>query len=68
MLLYLGLAPLLAPQFAHKFAILALDAVTMIFWFAGFIALSVYRGDLDICYGRICDTISAACAFGAFEW
>lgn len=68
-LLYLGLAPLLFSQFTHKFATLGLDAVTMIFWFAGFIALSVYRGDQHDCDGfRVCDVITAACVFGAFEW
>ena len=67
--LYLGLGPMLASSLTHKFATLALDALTMLFWFAGFIALAAWRGDtLDGCSGRVCDTISAAAAFGAFEW
>ncbi|EHK96172.1 hypothetical protein M7I_8129 [Glarea lozoyensis 74030] len=40
-LTYLILTPLRFPRFAHKYAILAVDAVTMIFWFAGFVAFAV---------------------------
>lgn len=67
---YLALAPSFFERFANKFAILALDAVTMLFWFSGFIALAVYRNDdLEFCHGvRVCNTITAAAVFGAFEW
>lgn len=65
---YLALAPRFVPKITHKFVTLGLDAVTCIFWFAGFIALAAYRGDLDPCTGRVCDSISAGAAFGAFEW
>ncbi|MCJ1280146.1 hypothetical protein MMC21_007973 [Puttea exsequens] len=41
--LYVGLTPKFFPSIAHVFAILALDALTMLFWFAAFIALAVYR-------------------------
>lgn len=42
-LLYLSLAPRFIAAVAHPFAMLALDALTMLFWFAGFIALAVFR-------------------------
>jgi hypothetical protein len=51
----------------HKFAILAVEAITMIFWFAGFIALAVFLSD-RLCRGRVCSAAKAASAFGAFEW
>ena len=51
----------------HKFAILAVEAVTMIFWFAGFVALAVFLSG-RMCYGRVCNTAKAAAVFGAFEW
>ncbi|KAL6718543.1 hypothetical protein ACLMJK_004635 [Lecanora helva] len=80
--LYLGLAPRFFPSLAHPFAILGLDAVTMIFWFAGFIALAVFDNDIhdDLNYefgssrrgcgyiGNFCGIITAAVVFGAFEW
>jgi uncharacterized membrane protein (DUF485 family) len=66
---YLALAPTMFSRFANKYAILALDALTMLFWFAGFIALAVYRDDFPRCSGtRACDTLTAAIVFGAFEW
>lgn len=43
-LIYLILAPLRFQRYSHKYAILAVEAVTMIFWFAGFIALADMLG------------------------
>ncbi|KAJ9666104.1 hypothetical protein H2201_003782 [Coniosporium apollinis] len=40
-LIYLIVAPARFPQYAHKFGILGVEAVTMLFWFAGFIAAAV---------------------------
>jgi len=51
----------------HPFATLALCAVTMIFWFAGFIAVAVAIGAAVYCVG-ICGVFAAAAAFGAFLW
>ncbi|KAH6718279.1 membrane-associating domain-containing protein [Leptodontidium sp. 2 PMI_412] len=72
-LVYLLLAPAKFPEFAHKFAILGVEAVTMIFWFAGFIALSDLLGDWECgsSFGRqikICRTSIAGDVFAAFEW
>ena len=66
-LIYLIVAPWKVPDAAHKFGILAAEAVTMIFWFAGFIALAVFLGD-RVCYGHVCSAAKAAAAFAAFEW
>ena len=78
-LIYLGLAPKFFSRFAHVHAILALDALTMLFWFAGFIALTVlYHDIVDIAnyeffggcgaLGDYCGVSEAAVVFGAFEW
>ena len=56
------------PRIAHKYAIVALDAVTMLFWFAGFIALAVFVTELSLCFGNVCHTAQAAIVFGAFTW
>jgi hypothetical protein len=51
----------------HKFAILGVEAVTMIFWFAGFIALAVFLSG-RLCYGKVCNCAKAGAVIGAFEW
>jgi hypothetical protein len=51
----------------HKFAILFFETLTMLFWFAGFIALAVFLSD-RVCFGHVCNAAKAAAAFGAFEW
>ena len=65
---YLLFAPRLSHPLNHKYAILGLDAVTCIFWFAGFIALAVLYHDLIFCVGHICSVMVASAVFGAFEW
>jgi len=51
----------------HKFAILAAECLTMLFWFAGFIALAVFLSD-RVCFGHVCAAAKAATVFGAIEW
>ena len=51
----------------HKFAILGVEAVTMLFWFAGFIALAVFLSDRT-CLGRVCSAAKAGAAMGGLEW
>lgn len=51
----------------HKFAILAAESLTMLFWFAGFLALAVFLSD-RVCYGHVCSAAKASAVFGAFEW
>ena len=81
-LIYLALAPRFFSAFAHPVAMLALDALTMLFWFAGFIALAVWIGRANDEYaydgfyveracsaaGDYCREVEAAVVFGAFEW
>ncbi|KAK3172041.1 hypothetical protein OEA41_004125 [Lepraria neglecta] len=83
-LLYLALAPRFFPNFAHPLAILGLNALTMLFWFAAFISMAVLHHQLDnigegdyygdylggFCsfVGTYCPILEAAAVFGAFEW
>ncbi|KAL2066001.1 hypothetical protein VTL71DRAFT_2072 [Oculimacula yallundae] len=69
-LIYLMLAPAKFPKFAHKYAILGVEAVTMLFWFAGFIALADLLGDArcGVRGGRTCRSSIAGTVFAAFEW
>jgi hypothetical protein len=69
-LVYLVLSPIHYKPAAHKYGILAVEAVTMIFWFAGFIALASYLNDVNC--GRAhwgpCRAAIAGDVFAAFEW
>lgn len=51
----------------HKFAVAGAEFLTMLFWFAGFIALAVWLGD-RVCFGNVCSAAKAAAVFGAFAW
>ncbi|GAQ09012.1 arginine permease [Aspergillus lentulus] len=64
---YLALAPVFFPQLAHRFVIPAVEIVTMIFWFAGFIALGVLLPSPDYCHWGQCRALQAATVFGSFE-
>jgi len=66
-LTYVVIAPLKFPQFAHKWAMLGADALTMTFWFGGFVALAVFLS-ARVCFGNVCNVARAAVAFSAFEW
>ncbi|KAL9127812.1 MAG: hypothetical protein Q9217_003372, partial [Psora testacea] len=77
-LLYLALAPRFMSKIANVFAIVAVDALTMLFWFAGFVALAVFHRDLEDAAGflssdgcdaldNVCEVIEAAVVFGALE-
>jgi len=65
---YLALSPRFFPVAAHKYAILAAEAVTMIFWFAGFLAAAVLLSGFNFCNGSVCGAARGAVIFGAFEW
>ena len=68
-LVYLGLTPGRFPTVAHKFGILTVEILTMIFWFAAWIALAALLGDAgcDQAWG-VCRAATAATIFAAFEW
>ncbi|KAG9240934.1 membrane-associating domain-containing protein [Calycina marina] len=66
---YLVITPGRFPTIAHKFGILAAEVLTMLFWFAGFIALAVLLTDVG-CNSRwgVCSASVAGVVFAAFEW
>jgi len=70
---YLVIAPVRFQTAAHKFGILAAESITMIFWFAGFIALAVLLTDAGCSahsgrYWGPCRAAIAGDVFAAFEW
>lgn len=66
---YLVLAPTRFPAAAHKFAIAGVEAVTMIFWFAAWVAVAALWGDIRCgSRGGICGAGTAAIVFGAIIW
>ena len=56
------------PVTAHKFGILAVEIVTAIFWFAGWIALAALLGAIGIRHWTPGQVAAAAVTFAAIEW
>jgi hypothetical protein len=67
-LAYVGLTPMYFPGIFHNLASLALEWITMIFWFAGSIALAAYWGSPSCGGNTFCGSVEAAIAFGFFLW
>lgn len=65
---YLSLVPIFFAGMSHVYAIVAIEALTMIFWFAGFIALAAFLPPSRVCNYSACRSAQAATVFGAFEW
>jgi hypothetical protein len=58
------------PNLHNRWVVVGLEALTVIFWFAGFIAMAASTDNL-ICLTDGCNivgTAKAATAFGAFSW
>ncbi|KAF2671652.1 hypothetical protein BT63DRAFT_452156 [Microthyrium microscopicum] len=53
--------------FANKFAVLGVEALTMTFWFGGFVALAVFLS-ARVCFGNVCNVAKAGTAFAALQW
>ena len=67
-LAYLVVAPWRFPDAAHKLGILAVEVVTTIFWFAGWVSLASLLGDIGLGRWAVGHAATAACVFAAFEW
>jgi hypothetical protein len=65
---YLALSPIFFPRLAHHFVIPAVEVITMIFWFAGFIAMGAQLPPPRYCHYHVCSSLQAATVFAAFEW
>ncbi|CAI6274463.1 unnamed protein product [Periconia digitata] len=67
--LYLVLTPSRFPAAAHKYAILGVEALTMIFWFAAWVAVASLWGKIRCgSQGGVCGAGTAAIVFSAFIW
>jgi len=71
-LAYLLLAPMYAPDLHNRWVVLSLEAVTMIFWFSGFVAQAVSTNNLRCASDNVACNFAgcakAAAAFAFFEW
>jgi len=67
-LAYLMGARIVAPKFYHPFGVLGMEFVTMIFWFAGWVATAAMFNGLSFCTSVACDCAKASAAMGALEW
>lgn len=65
---YLWVTPAFFEALAPGFLVLAAESCTMVFWFAGFIALAVALPPPDDCHGSVCSALQATTVFGAFTW
>jgi len=66
---FLVLTPTHFPALAHKYIILAAEALCMIFWFAAWVAVAALWGDLRCgSHSGTCGAGTAAIVFGAIEW
>ncbi|RPA99988.1 hypothetical protein L873DRAFT_1805761 [Choiromyces venosus 120613-1] len=67
---YVVATPMFFPNFHNRWAVLGVEAITMVFWFAGFVALAVDINHMKCIVGFVCPipAARAAAAFGAFEW
>jgi hypothetical protein len=50
-----------------KLGLLALEGLTMMYWFSGFVALAVFLSG-RICFGTVCDVARASTALSAVNW
>ncbi|KAK5937971.1 hypothetical protein PMZ80_009560 [Knufia obscura] len=65
---YTTFAPPYFPAYINRWASLAFELLTTVFWFAGWIAGAVWLGSLDTCGGLICHNAQAGVVFSALIW
>lgn len=65
---YTTFAPPYFPAYINRWASLAFELVTTIFWFSGFVAGAVWLASIDICVGLMCSNARAGAAFAALVW
>lgn len=56
------------PKYFNKWVVLALDSIICIFWFAGWLDLAVFRGNLILCGGHVCGFMAWGAGIGAVGW
>ncbi|EKD21005.1 uncharacterized protein L3040_004623 [Drepanopeziza brunnea f. sp. 'multigermtubi'] len=65
---YLELTPRFMPKIATPIIHLAVNLLPTIFFFSGFVALTVFLGKLLFCRGSVCGAARADAAFAFFSW
>jgi len=65
---YLEITPRFAPRASHPYAHFSIEILNSIFYFAGFIAISVFLSSLLFCRGSVCNAARADAVFAAFSW
>jgi len=65
---YTTFAPPYFPAYINRWASLAFELLTTIFWFAGFIAGAVHLRSVDVCAGLMCHNARAGVVFAALVW
>ncbi|KAF2202311.1 hypothetical protein GQ43DRAFT_369414 [Delitschia confertaspora ATCC 74209] len=67
----LVLAPIVLPHVFRtkrsKFLLLLPEILTMLYWFAGWVSMTVFLTD-RICFGTVCSIAKAGTAVSAVEW
>lgn len=53
---------------SHPYIHFGVELLNMLFYFAGFVALSVFLGKLLFCRGSVCSAARADAVFAAFLW
>jgi len=64
---YLEITPVYAKRASHPYAHFALEIITTIFYFAGFVALAVFLSKLLYCRGTVCASARAAAIFSSIN-
>jgi len=64
---YLEITPVYAKRASHPYAHFALEIITTIFYFSGFIALAVFLSKLLYCRGSVCASARAAAIFSSIS-
>ncbi|KAM0528068.1 hypothetical protein ACHAPS_002298 [Verticillium nonalfalfae] len=67
-IVYLEVVPRYAPRASHPWAAMACEFINTLFYFAGFIALSVFLGRLRFCRGSVCGAARADAIFAAAQF
>jgi len=52
---------------AFQLVQLVVEALTMMFWFGGFVALAVFLS-ARVCFGTVCNVAKAGVVFAALQW
>ncbi|KAK2003098.1 hypothetical protein LX36DRAFT_165861 [Colletotrichum falcatum] len=65
---YLEVVPKFAPRASHPWAAVGFEALNVLFYFSGFVALAVFLSKLLFCRGAVCGAARADTVFAAFQF